>query len=53
MAQYSPELAEKLHRHPPAQYTPFITRKKHLNIVNVTKGRALYGISPTIQDNQQ
>jgi hypothetical protein len=53
LAQYSSELAEKLHRHPPAQYSPFITRKKHLNIVNVTKGRALYDISPTIQVNQQ
>ncbi|MGY5449755.1 motility associated factor glycosyltransferase family protein [Agarivorans sp. MS3-6] len=50
---YSQELAEKLHRHPPAHYSPFITRKKHLNIVNVHKGRALYDVVPNVQVNQQ
>ncbi|WP_432467961.1 motility associated factor glycosyltransferase family protein [Agarivorans sp. Z349TD_8] len=52
-ASFDSELAQTLSTHHSVTFSPFVTHKKRLSIMNVLKGRALYELIPERQVNEQ
>ncbi|WP_220721076.1 motility associated factor glycosyltransferase family protein [Agarivorans litoreus] len=53
LAQYDISLAQALQKHSPITYSPFVTKKKYLNVMNITRGRSLYEEVPQKQVKEQ
>ncbi|MFM2482611.1 6-hydroxymethylpterin diphosphokinase MptE-like protein [Celerinatantimonas sp. YJH-8] len=53
LGQYFPQLGQQLEQYQPTRFSPFVTREQQLNIMYVMRARALYGITPLQQVQQQ